>query len=267
MTTTQSTDSFGAIPAAAVISACLQAQASVPARSGVARLFGRSPLSADSRPWYRGALGELHVADRLAKLGADWTVLHSVPIGERGSDLDHVVIGSAGVFTINTKFHEAARIWVGSKRLLVNGQKTDHLRNSRYEAQRASRRLTTVASTPIDVHAAIVLVGSRTITIREQPADVAILRDTEVVRWLSRRPATLDAALRDRLAAAMRRRQTWAATSGPTSEPDVPAFATLRREVAAARRVRLMWATTVFVGVMVVAATFAVNAYSALLAG
>lgn len=67
--------------------------------------------------------------------------MHSVPIGDRGSDIDHVVIGAAGVFTVNTKSHEDARIWVGSKRLLVNGQKTDHLRNSRFEAQRVVREL------------------------------------------------------------------------------------------------------------------------------
>lgn len=267
MTATDSTDRFGAIPAAAVISACLQAQASVPARSGIGRVFGRSPLSADSRPWYLGAIGELQVAERLARIGPGWTVLHSVPIGERGSDIDHVVIGASGVFTINTKFHEDARIWVGSKRLLVNGQKTDHLRNSRYEAQRVARQLTAIAGTLIDVKAVIVLVGARSITIREQPSDVAVLRDTEVVRWLVRRRATLDADVRDRLAAAMTHRQTWAAASGPTPEPDVPRFIALRREVGAARRVRLLWATVALVGVVAVAATFAVNTYAALLGG
>ena len=267
MTTTDSTDRFGAIPAAAVISVCLEAQASVPARSGIARVLGRSPLSADSRPWYLGAIGGLQVAERLAKLGPEWTVLHSVPIGERGSDIDHVVIGAAGVFTINTKFHEDARIWVGSKGLLVNGQKTDHLRNSRYEAQRVARQLAAVAGTPIDVHAVIVLVGARSITIREQPSDVVVLRDIVLVRWLARRQATLDADLRDRLAAAMTRRQTWATTSEATSEPDVPAFTALRRQVAVARRLRLLWATTALVGVVAVAATCAVNAYAALLGG
>lgn len=130
MTTTGPTEQFGSIPAAAVIAACLQAQVSVSPRSGVSRLFGRSPLSDDSRPWYQSALGELQVAHQLAKLGPRWTILHSVPIGERGSDIDHIVIGAAGVLTINTKFHEDARIWVGSKRLLVRGQKTSSPRGS-----------------------------------------------------------------------------------------------------------------------------------------
>lgn len=94
-----------------------------------------------------------------------------------------------------------------------------------------------------------------------------MLRDTELVRWLTRRPATLDREVRDRLVAAMRRRETWGATSGSTSESDVPAFTALRREVAAARRVRLLWATSALLGVVAVAGTVAVNAYSVILGG
>ncbi|MBG6212216.1 hypothetical protein RCH23_000129 [Cryobacterium sp. CAN_C3] len=41
----------------------------------------------------------------LSKLGPEWTVLHAVPVGSGSSDIDHVVIGPAGVFTINTKNH------------------------------------------------------------------------------------------------------------------------------------------------------------------
>lgn len=267
MTATDPTEQFGSTPAAGVIAACLEAQASVPPRSGVSRLFGRSPLSDDSRPWYRGALGELQVAQQLAKLGPGWTVLHSVPIGDRGSDIDHVVISAAGVFTINTKFHEDARIWLGSKRLLVNGQKTDHLRNSRFEAQRVARALTGIAGLPIHVHPVIVLVGIRSVTVRERPSDVAVLRDTEVVRWLNRRPAILDADQRDRLATAMARRDHWTASSVQEPGADLPAFAALRREVGAARRVRVLWVMTTMAGVMAVAAALTVNAYASLFGG
>jgi len=267
MTRTDPAEQFGSIPAAAVIAACLQAQASAPPRSGVARLFGRSPLSDDSRPWYLGALGELRVAEELAKLGPAWTVLHSVPIGERGSDIDHVVVGAAGVFTINTKFHEAARIWVGSKRLLVNGQKTDHLRNSRFEAQRVARTLTVITGTPIDAHPVIVLVGIRSITVRERPKDVAVLRDTELVRWLNRLPNALDAHVRDHIVTAMARREHWTASSAPAPETDLAAFAALYREVGTARRVRVLWGMTMMAGVMAVAATLAVNTYSSLVGG
>lgn len=267
MTAPNSSDRFGTVPAATVIAACLQAQADIPARSGFARTFGRTPLSADSRPWYLGALGELRVAALLARLGPDWTVLHSVPIGERGSDIDHVVVGPAGVFTINTKFHEDARVWVGSRRLMVNGQKTDYLRNSRYETQRVSRLLSMAIAESVDVHAVIVLVGARSITIREQPTDVAVLRDNELVRWLKRRPVTLNDDDRNRVASTLSRRETWSGAPVPAPEIDEPAFAHLRREVIAARRVRLAWATATLAGFITVVGAFAIDAYATLLGG
>jgi hypothetical protein len=43
------------------------------------------------------------VAKGLPKLDEAWRVLHSVPVGSRDSDIDHVVIGPGGVYTINAK--------------------------------------------------------------------------------------------------------------------------------------------------------------------
>lgn len=91
------THDFGTVAGASVLAECLRVQADVLPRSAFARFIGRSPLSEDSRPWYVGALGELDVAARLASLDDGWSVLHSVPIGTRGSDIDHVVVGATGV--------------------------------------------------------------------------------------------------------------------------------------------------------------------------
>lgn len=41
--------------------------------------------------------------------------------GERGSDIDHVLIGPAGVFTVNVKHHPNSSIWVGGDTFMVNG--------------------------------------------------------------------------------------------------------------------------------------------------
>ena len=38
----------------------------------------------------------------ITQVGRKWHVIHSVP-SEKGADIDHVVIGPAGVFTLNTK--------------------------------------------------------------------------------------------------------------------------------------------------------------------
>ncbi|MGX1695187.1 NERD domain-containing protein [Microbacterium keratanolyticum] len=173
-----------------MIAEFLRAQATAPPRSAVRRLFGASPLSDDSRPWHLGALGELAVAQRLATLDPAWTVLHAVPIGTRGSDIDHVVAGPAGVFTINAKFHERATVWVGARRLLVNGQKTDHLRYARYEATRVARMLAQRTGASVPTRAVIVLVNPRRLTIRQQPEDVTVLTSVQLTRWLGNAPGS-----------------------------------------------------------------------------
>jgi hypothetical protein len=40
----------------------------------------------------------------VSKPTPEWTVLHSVPVGTGSTDIDHIAIGPAGVFTLNTKY-------------------------------------------------------------------------------------------------------------------------------------------------------------------
>lgn len=231
---------FGSAPAASVISEVLRIQSTAPERSAIARAFGRSPLSAEAQSWYIGALGELDVAERLATLGPEWTVLHSLPVGTRGSDIDHLLIGPGGVFTINTKFHEGANVWLASRRLMVNGQKTEHLRNARYEATRVAKLLTRINGSEVTVHAIVALVGIRKITVRSQPTDVSVLRERDLARSVHRRKALLGPDEAAQLACVARSPATWAADEAIA--PDISAFADLRRSVRAARRVRITWA-------------------------
>ncbi|HWK76739.1 NERD domain-containing protein [Microbacterium sp.] len=228
----------GGVAAASVISEFLRVQGDVAPRSAMSRVFGRSPLSSDSRPWYLGSLGELEVAERLSRLSPEWTVLHSVPVGTRGSDIDHLVIGPGGVFTINTKFHEDANVWLGTHRLLVNGQKTDHLRNARFEASRVAKLLTRVAHAPVSASGIVALVGVKQITVKNRPTDVPVLRDSELIRWLHTQPEVLAPDFRVRLARIATNPSTW---GGETLVPDLAAFGVIRRTVEGARRVRLAW--------------------------
>jgi len=69
-----------------------------------------SPLDEERAAWYRGALGEAAVGRLLEKLPEGWTVLHAVPVGKGDSDIDHVVIGPGGVFTINIKNHAGHKV-------------------------------------------------------------------------------------------------------------------------------------------------------------
>src|SRR5690606_5346631 len=74
---------------------------------------GMIRLTSESRPWYWGVLGERIIAELLVSLPSDYLVLHSVPIGNGNTDIDHVVIGPSGVFTINTKYTNGKKVWVG----------------------------------------------------------------------------------------------------------------------------------------------------------
>ncbi len=112
-----------------------------PVRTFVARVLG---AHTDERAWRIGADGEEKVAarlDKLAKKDPRWTFLHAIPVGESGSDIDHLVLGPGGVFTLNAKHHPGARIWIRGNGFRVNGTQVPYVRNSRHEAQPASRLL------------------------------------------------------------------------------------------------------------------------------
>jgi len=109
------------VPGQEVIAKLLDVQGQDAGRSLRGRVFGADPLSAEARPWYRGALGELAVGRLLATLGPEWTVLHAVPVGTGTSDIDHVLIGPAGVFTLNTKNHSDQSVWVAGRTLMGAG--------------------------------------------------------------------------------------------------------------------------------------------------
>lgn len=226
-------------PATSVIAECLRVQATVPPNNAVQRFFGVSPLGREAEPWYVGALSELEVGRRLDGLGPGWVVLHSVPVGTGSSDLDHVVIGPGGVFTINTKHHRGQHVWVGAKRILVNGQRTDHLRNAKYEATRTSKLLSVAARVRVDVTPIIAIVGAKRMTVRQRPTDVVVLREHELVRWLQRHPVTLTPEQVQHVAAVAAQPAAWKRMA-ETDAVDHAAFERLHRDIGRARRRRLL---------------------------
>lgn len=121
-------------------------------------LLGTNPVSTGrtspvhpAQSWLVGAAGERQVAEVLLSLTRSdplWQSIHSVPVGTRGSDIDHVVLGPGGIFTINTKHHPRGKVWVGGDVTPVNGVARPYVRSSRHEAARASRLLSTAAASP-----------------------------------------------------------------------------------------------------------------------
>lgn len=119
--------------------------------------------------WYRGVIGERQVGSILALLDNRHTVLHSVPVGSGSSDIDHVVIGPAGAFTINTKYSPGKKVWSAGYGLYVDGHKQHYVRNSVAEAKRAADLLSAASGLTVPVTALIVFVDPGPFT-RKAPA-------------------------------------------------------------------------------------------------
>lgn len=180
-----------------------------PVRTVVARLLG---VHTDERAWRIGADGEVKVAAQLEKLvlkDPRWRVLHAVPVGERGSDIDHVVLGPGGVYTLNAKHHPGATLWVAGNTFLVNGKRRPHLRNSEHEAQRATRLLSAACAFEVEVTGVVVPVGADDLVIRAAPRHVHVVPRRQLRAWLLDRPEAQGAKELDQIWAAARRSRTW----------------------------------------------------------
>ena len=185
------------------------AKEAAPVRTVLARLLR---VHNDERAWRIGADGEEMVAARLAKLaGKDprWKFLHAVPVGERGSDIDHVVVGPGGVFTLNAKHHPKAKIWIGGDTIMVNGQRVPYVRNSRHEASRAARLLTAACGWPVEVRGVVVPVNASEITVKAAAQDVVVVPRMQLHRWLRKQEVVLSDDQVEQVYAAARCSTTW----------------------------------------------------------
>ncbi|WP_235779928.1 nuclease-related domain-containing protein [Sinomonas notoginsengisoli] len=228
----------------AVMVETLRLQSGTPRRRGLAKLFGANPLAPEARSWYAGAVGEMRVARALAKLGPEWHVLHSIPVGTRGADIDHLVVGPGGVFTLNTKNHAGKDVWVAGSVLMVNGQHQKYLRNSAHEAQRVSKILGDAAGREVPVRGAVVLVAPRRVTIRRPAEGAAVVTDGQLRRWLTKQAKALEEADAEQLAALAAEPATWGHASAPADDPSATrmSFGTLHTAVMRAHGRRLLWA-------------------------
>jgi hypothetical protein len=196
-------------PGDALRALAVDAGREAPVRTLLAQLMG---MHTQERAWRLGASGEVLVAAQLDKLirhDPRWRCLHSVPVGQNNADIDHLVIGPGGVFTLNAKNHPSARIWVAGDTFMVNGQRAPYVRNSRHEAVRASRLLTAACGFPVRASGVVVPVNAGDLTIERPPADVVVVNRRRLGGWLGCRPQILDVYVVDAIFERARRSVTW----------------------------------------------------------
>jgi hypothetical protein len=178
---------------------------------------GLGTLSDDFVNFALGFVGEEIVGVELARLGPGWHVLHAVPVGPGSTDIDHVLIGPSGVYTINSKHHPGSRLQTKGGDTVFLGQTwVPYARKSVGEARRATALLAAACRFPGEVRAVIAVVGARLDT--RLPLDhVVVIAANDLLDWLRDQPQTLTPEQVAHVFASARWSHTW------TDTPPVPA--------------------------------------------
>ena len=173
------------------------ARRAAPFRSFLGRVLGEHTTE---RAWSQGAKGEKLVDEQLAHLPDSWRVIPDIPLNKKDHNVDHLVIGPGGVFSVNAK-NLSGRVWVTEHAFYVNGKPTDYLRKAQWEKREVTRRLAG-SSVQFEVTPVIVVIADRDrIVIKAQPDGVAVVKRREITKWLKGQPNRLAPEDVERLAA------------------------------------------------------------------
>lgn len=197
--------------------------------------IGSSSIPTELMSWHIGAVGEQIVGQELALLPEGWRVLHAIPAGSAGADIDHLVIGRGGVFVLNTKHHARRKVGVGTHVVWIDGhQSAGYQRELLNRCRQVDQALFIGGLHGRSATPVLVFVNcSRLNTSGEQA--VASVTSHDLVRWLLAQPATLTDEQVDALAAAAAAPRTWGAADSVLDEPDpTQRFLALQPTVAAA---------------------------------
>jgi hypothetical protein len=173
-----------------------------PWRARVGRLLG---AHTDERAWRVGAKGEQLVGRELAKLGSPpWYVFHDIPIGRRGANVDHLVIGPGGIFSVNAK-NLSGKVRVTERTFRHNGYRTDYLPKATAEGRRVA------AALGVDARPVLAVICDD-FEVKTPPTDVDVVGRRRLRRWLERLPPRLSPAEAFAIARRADDPATWTAT-------------------------------------------------------
>jgi hypothetical protein len=146
-------------------------------------LGGNRLYSAQADRWLQGAEGERAVAAVLAQLEGDgWRALHDISLG-RGN-IDHILVGPGGIFTIETKSHQEP----------TNIDRIDpKMLKQAYAQKKLLERITGLEVQPLLVFSRAYLVGH----VPAQRRGVTILPARMLQHYFSRRRPILEASEAD----------------------------------------------------------------------
>jgi hypothetical protein len=137
-----------------------------------------------SRTVFKGPAGvrltkaQKHTARQLSSLHRKgYRAMHILPIPDSEEQIDHLVIGPAGVFAIDSEdWDKRMPVRTSNHRQLWHGPRSmkDRLEHAHWEADQAAALLSAAAGSPVSVRAAMAVYGPKI------PWDVAEIRDVDV---------------------------------------------------------------------------------------
>ncbi|MGW5100786.1 nuclease-related domain-containing protein [Streptomyces sp. NPDC004100] len=175
----------------------------------VLRLIDRWRPHSEISNWVSGLKGEQLTAKRLKRLrGHGWLTLHAVQWAT-GTDIDHLAIGPAGVFCINSKRHPGKTVWYGDRAVTVNRAPTRHIAASQSEARKVARVLAAHCGFEVPVRPVISVVHAAKLTVKSANPPVLVLEVDHLDRVLSGLTPTLSVDQVSRIYEVARRARTW----------------------------------------------------------
>ncbi|MFG3515627.1 nuclease-related domain-containing protein [Streptomyces bobili] len=149
------------------------------------RMVGRWSRNSEIHSWANGLVGERATGRRLKRLTRHgWFILHAVQWSS-GADIDHLAVGPAGVFTINSKRHKGKSVWYGDSAILVNGAPTRHIAISQHEARRVAKVLSRQCREDVPVRPVISVVHATKLMVKGATPPVLVLEVGQLDRILS----------------------------------------------------------------------------------
>ena len=164
-------------------------------------------IHTDERAWRKGANGERVTGFWLGRLPEGWFAFHDIPIGDRGANVDHFVVGPGGVFTINTK-NLTGEVRVNPRSIVHNGHRTSFLPKAASEARRAAGLLEAALGKVVQVRGVLAILADEWV-IKERPSDVFVGGPRGVKHWMLAQPAVLRSDEVIVIAAAASKPATW----------------------------------------------------------
>lgn len=140
--------------------------------------------------FFKGARGEEHVAGLLANLPSGYHVFHDFAVG--GYHVDHVVVGSTGIFSVETKSWRGS-VTVEENEIIVNGHLPDRapVRQATREAAAVQAALRRAGWTTGEVRPVVCFASDTFAEAQKAVGSVMVLNAGVAVAWIEAQPKVM----------------------------------------------------------------------------